>query len=152
MGVAQAAEKPPYERLLRGEDQKQAAALEKQINDLWSAAKFTEATVVAEKVLILRRRVQGPDHWQAADAARRLETLRQAARLPVEQQRQLAEVAGLQAKGTDFSKRAHYVEAERLHRRALAIHPSDANSLPFPSVPGDLALACSTTKTGKTDG
>src|SRR5262249_50908318 len=121
LGVAHAAEKPPYERLLRGEDQKQAAALEKEIGDLWPAAKFTQATVGAEKLLILRRRVQGPDHWQAADAARQLETLRRAARLPVEQQRQLAQVPGFAAKGTDFYQRGRYAEAEQLFRRALAI-------------------------------
>jgi hypothetical protein len=43
MGVAHAAEKPRYERLLQGEDQKQAAALEKQIDDLWAAAEFADA-------------------------------------------------------------------------------------------------------------
>ena len=110
LGVAHAAEKLPYERLLRGEDQKQAAALEKQIGDLWAAAKFTEATVPAEKLLNLRRRVQGPNHWQAADGARELETLRQAARLPDEQQRQLAHVSGFTAKGTDLYQHGKYAE------------------------------------------
>ncbi|TMQ33701.1 MAG: hypothetical protein E6K70_11695, partial [Planctomycetota bacterium] len=47
LAACHAAAKPPYERLLKGGDEKQAAALEKQIDDLWAAGKFADATVPA---------------------------------------------------------------------------------------------------------
>jgi CHAT domain-containing protein len=120
--LTHAADKPPYERLLQGEDKKQAAALEKQIMTAWAAAKFAEAITPAEQALALRRRVQGADHWLTGDAERMLETLRLAARLPAEQQRQLAELPGIQAKAVNLERRGRYAEAEPLKRQILTVN------------------------------
>jgi hypothetical protein len=76
------AEEPPYKRLLQGDDAKKAQALDKQIAELWAAGKFAVAVTPAEQLRDLRRRVQGDKHWQADDAARLAEMLRQAAALP----------------------------------------------------------------------
>src|SRR5262245_58278974 len=94
------AEEPPYQRLLRGDDAKKAAALQKQVKELWGAGKFAEAVAPAEELRALRQRVQGEDHWEVTDAAWEAETLRQAARFPEAKQAALDAVPGLIAKAT----------------------------------------------------
>jgi tetratricopeptide (TPR) repeat protein len=134
--VVALAEEPPYKRLLQGDDATKAAALEKRIEELWAAAKFADAQEPAAEILALRQRVQGEGHWQTSDAARQLETLRQATKLPVKQQQALAEVAGFLAKAQDVMKRGKYAEAEPFYRKALAVyeeilgpkHPDTATS------------------------
>src|SRR5579871_1823304 len=76
------AEEPPYRRLLQGDDATKAGTLKKRVDELWGAGKFAEAAEPAEELLALRRRVQGQGHWEAADAARLLDTLKRAADLP----------------------------------------------------------------------
>jgi tetratricopeptide (TPR) repeat protein len=119
--VAHAGEKPPCERLLKGEDEKQAASLEKQWKDLWAAGKFADATVPAEKVLALRRRVQGAEHWEVADATRELDTLRKASRLPLDEQRELAEVLAIGSNAAHLYNTGRHLESEWLARKVLAV-------------------------------
>jgi tetratricopeptide (TPR) repeat protein len=120
--TAVAAEKPPYQRVLQGEDAGKAQALDKQIAELWATGKFAEALAPAERLRELRKRAQGDRHWQAADAARRVETLRQAAGLPMHKRAALVEAATASAKAAELYRRAKYGEAEPLFRKALAIH------------------------------
>jgi hypothetical protein len=68
--------KPPWQRMLRGDDARQADKLLAQIASLSDAEKFTDAVKIAQEVLALRERVQGKDHWQTTDARRQLEVLR----------------------------------------------------------------------------
>jgi tetratricopeptide (TPR) repeat protein len=71
-----------------------------------------------------------------ADAARQLQTLRQAARLPAAQQQALAEVPATGAKAQELHAQAKYTQSERLFRQALAVreevlgpkHPDTASS------------------------
>jgi tetratricopeptide (TPR) repeat protein len=134
--VVTLAEEPAYKRLLKGDDAAKVAALEKEIEELWAAAKFAEAQKPATEILALRQRVQGKGHWQTGDAARKLETLRQATKLPAKQQQALAEVSGLLAKAEDLTKRGKYAQAEPLFRKVLAVceevlgpkHPDTATS------------------------
>jgi hypothetical protein len=93
------------ETFVKGEDEKQALAYKKRLDQLWPAAKFAEAAEPAEKLLDLRRRVQGQSHWQTVDAARRLETLRLVVRLPDEQQRELAESPDLMRRHQTYRSR-----------------------------------------------
>jgi tetratricopeptide (TPR) repeat protein len=115
------AEEPPYKRLLQGDDAKKAAALENQINDLWTAAKFGEAVKPAEELLALHKRVQGEGHWQVTDAARQVETLCQAAALPAGKRTALAEAPTLDTKADALHERGKDAEAEPLLRKALAV-------------------------------
>jgi tetratricopeptide (TPR) repeat protein len=115
------AEEPPYKRLLQGDDAKKAEALQKRIDELWTAGKFAEAVAPAEELLALRQRVQGEGHWEVIDAARRVETLRRATRLPAAQQQALAEVPHTAAKAAELHNQGKYGEAEPLLRKALAI-------------------------------
>jgi tetratricopeptide (TPR) repeat protein len=134
-GVA-AAKEPPYQRVLKGADAKKAQALEKQIAESWSAAKFAEAVAPAEELRDLRGRVQGPAHWQAADSARQVETLRQAAALPAGKRAALAQARAANAEAQRLYQRGKYAEAEALCRQAVAVfeevlgpkHPLTATS------------------------
>jgi tetratricopeptide (TPR) repeat protein len=120
-GAALAAEEPPYKRVLQGDDAKRAAALDKQVYELCVAGKFAEAVAPAEELRDLRRRLQGDKHWQVADAAEFVETLRQAAALPARKRAALAENPGTIAKAAELNQRGRYAEAEALYRRALAV-------------------------------
>jgi Tfp pilus assembly protein PilF len=110
---------PPYRRMLQGDDAKTAAALEKQINDLWAAGKFEEALGPAEEALALRRRSQGKDHWEAANAARNVETLRHLAQWPAETRAALAGALGSLARAEGLHAGGKYAEAEPLLRKAV---------------------------------
>jgi tetratricopeptide (TPR) repeat protein len=130
------AEEPPYKRLLQGDDARKAAALQKQIEALWATAKFDEAVKPAEELRALRQRVQGEKHWEVADAARLVQTLRQAAALPVGKRTALAAAPALVGKASVLYGQGKYAEAEPLFRQALAVreevlgprHPDSARS------------------------
>src|SRR5437899_1997231 len=62
------ADKPPWQRLLQGEDAKKATEQAKQLEQLQADGKFEDALKVAEALAELREKVQGKDHWQAASA------------------------------------------------------------------------------------
>jgi tetratricopeptide (TPR) repeat protein len=113
---------PPYRLLLQGDEARRAQALAKQADELWAAGKFDEALGPAEEAAALRRKAQGDGHWQAADAARLVETLRRAAALPAEKRAALAEAPGLIRKAAAAHGRGKYAEAEPLLRKALAAY------------------------------
>jgi tetratricopeptide (TPR) repeat protein len=117
------AEEPPYKRTLQGLDALRAAALQKQIDELCASAKFDEAVQPAEQLRDLRRRVQGEGHWEAADAARKVTTLRKAAALAAPQRQALAAAPRIVNQAVGASNgRSQYAEAEQLFRRALAAY------------------------------
>jgi tetratricopeptide (TPR) repeat protein len=116
-GAAQA----PHERLLKGDDARQAATLQKRVDELCGSGTFAEAVSPAEELLGLRQRVQGADHWQTANAARQVHFLRQARRLPVAKQATLVEAAAEMARALALHKEGKYREAEPLLRKALAV-------------------------------
>src|SRR5262249_22915778 len=99
---------PPYKRLLQGDDARKAQALSKRFNELWTGGKFAEAMAPAEELLALRKRVQGEGHWEAADAARLVQALRQAAALSAEKRAALVEATGLPAKAEELTRRGRY--------------------------------------------
>jgi tetratricopeptide (TPR) repeat protein len=116
------AEEPPYKRVLQGDDAKKGETLQKRIDELWAAAKFAQAAAPAEELLALRKRAQGEGHWEVADTARVVETLRRAARLPVAQQQALAAVPPMSAKAQELYAQGKYAQAEPLFRKGLAVY------------------------------
>lgn len=62
--------KPPWQRVLQGDDAKQVEALEKRITDLEKKGQFAEAVAFTREVLSIRKRVQGEDHWETVNADR----------------------------------------------------------------------------------
>ena len=61
------AERPPYERLLQGDDAQKVTELARQLGQELQANQYAKALVVVEEMVALRRRVQGDDHWQIHD-------------------------------------------------------------------------------------
>ncbi|MBA4067682.1 MAG: hypothetical protein C0501_29055, partial [Isosphaera sp.] len=76
--------KPPWQRLLAGEDAKKAVELEKRIVAAEAADDYPEAVKRAGELLELQVRAQGADHWQVADAKEYGERLKAVAALPAE--------------------------------------------------------------------
>ena len=60
--------KPPWQRLLQGEDAKKAAEQERRLAQGQEAGKFEDALKAAQALAELRGQVQGADHWQAVEA------------------------------------------------------------------------------------
>src|SRR5262249_13164775 len=56
--------KPPWQRLLTGDDARKGTELEKRIDELVNADKYVEAMRAGEELFTLRTKVQGTDHWQ----------------------------------------------------------------------------------------
>src|SRR4051794_35549731 len=112
---------PPWQRGLKGEEARKAAALEQQIDELEMAGKFAEAVKPAEAVLALRQQGQGDKHWQTADGARKVRELKQAAGLPPAQQERLAEAVPRDAEAVTLHVRGKYADADPLFRKALTI-------------------------------
>src|SRR5262245_17762842 len=83
--VAHAAEpKPPWQRLLTGDDAKKAAGLQQRIEELEAADQYAEAIERSEELLALRTKVQGADHWETIDQKWDLMALKKVAALPAE--------------------------------------------------------------------
>jgi hypothetical protein len=127
---------PPWKRQLSGEAASQVEKLEQQIAQLQKEGKFAEAIDPAREVAELRTRLQGADHWQAADARRMVDDLRRVAALPEEGRKAMASLEELGQKADAEEQRGHSPEAERINRTLLEIrrrwlgedHPDTASS------------------------
>ena len=90
---------PPWKRQLSGEAASRVQELEHQIAQLQSEGRFSDAIAPAREAAEIRTRLQGADHWQAADARRAVDDLRKIAALPEEGRKAMASVAGARRKG-----------------------------------------------------
>jgi hypothetical protein len=112
---------PPWKRPLSSEPAAQVAKLEQQIAQLRRAGQFAEAIEPAREVGEIRTRLQGADHWQAADARRAVGDLRQIAALHEEGRKAMASAGELVQKADAERQRAHSAESERISRTLLEI-------------------------------
>jgi tetratricopeptide (TPR) repeat protein len=127
---------PPWKRPLSGDTAAQVVKLESQIAQLRREGRFAEAIGPARAVAETRTRLQGGDHWQAADARRTVDDLRAIAALPEEGRKAMASVGHLEHQASAEHQLAHYAEAERISRTLLEIrqrwlgedHPDSAQS------------------------
>ncbi|HEV3024400.1 MAG TPA: tetratricopeptide repeat protein, partial [Pirellulales bacterium] len=108
----------PWKQVLNDDDAKQVAALTARMKD---AVKYADAIPWAEQIAEIRARVQGADHWEAADARRRVVTLKDIAAMPAQAQAELAGVRKIAAGASHLESLDQFSEAEPLHRQALAI-------------------------------
>src|SRR5262245_47480871 len=130
---------PPWKRPLSGEAAARVAKLEQQINQRRGEGRFAEAIEPAREVAAIRTRLQGADHWQAADARRAVDDLRKIAALPEEGRKALASVGELAQKADAEYQRGHYAESERINRTLLEIrrkwlgegHPGTVSSYSY---------------------
>jgi CHAT domain-containing protein/tetratricopeptide (TPR) repeat protein len=113
--------KPPWLRLLQGDNAKNAMELEEQLAALRQAGKFEEALQPAEALARLRQEQQGEDHWQALDARFAAEALRRATRRGKEVQEEYVTSFGLQLKADALVQGWRYREAQALLERVQAI-------------------------------
>jgi tetratricopeptide (TPR) repeat protein len=129
-------QKPPWQRLLQGDDARKARTLDERLQELQEAGKFEEALAVAEELAALRVRVQGADHWQAVDARYTTEALRKAIRAGKDDRADYAASFASERRADALVRTARYREAQPLFDKVLAIrrkvlgedHPDTAMS------------------------
>jgi tetratricopeptide (TPR) repeat protein len=115
------ASKPPWQRLLQGDEAKKAHELEERSVAAWEASKWEEALRAAEQVLELRQKRQGKGHWEAVDALWEVRAFRTAQRQPAKMQEQYAGLPALQQEAAALEVRGRYGEAQPQRQKALAI-------------------------------
>jgi hypothetical protein len=113
--------RPPYKRLLNGDDAKAVTALRKQSASAEERDDYAEAIKAAEEVAAIRTRVQGADHWQVREASFRVSTLRQVAALPGEERKAVREANDLTLQAVNLNAQGRYAQAQLLCEKALAI-------------------------------
>src|SRR5438105_2741710 len=74
--------KPQWQRPLTGADTRKAADLDKRIAELEAADNYAEAIRQREKLLDLRTREQGAEHWQTVNEKWDLTATKKVAALP----------------------------------------------------------------------
>jgi tetratricopeptide (TPR) repeat protein len=128
--------KPPWQRLLQGDDAKKAQELEQRLGSLQEAGKFEEALPVAQRLAELRERLQGADHWEAVNARQAVEAVRRALRQVKGRREEYAASFAWQRQAYGLVERARYREAQALLEKVLAArrkvlgegHPDTAGS------------------------
>jgi CHAT domain-containing protein/tetratricopeptide (TPR) repeat protein len=128
--------KPPWQRVLKGDDARKVEAHEQEIAELEQKGKFADAVTPAREVLAIRSRVQGEDHWETVTARIRAQTDARVADLPGEAQSEVATAIRQTETAEELYKRGHNAEAHPLYEQALAIrrkslgedHPDTAES------------------------
>jgi tetratricopeptide (TPR) repeat protein len=130
------APKPPWQRLLTGDDAKKATGLQQRIEELENGDQYAEAIKRSEELLALRTKVQGAEHWQTIDQKWSLTALKKVAALPAERRAGWRQSVRGAAQAGSLVQKAQYTEAlprwqERLKwcRQVLGEdHPHTAES------------------------
>jgi tetratricopeptide (TPR) repeat protein len=113
--------KPPWQRLLQGEDARKTVQQEKQLGQLQEAGKFAEALKVAEALAELRGKVQGADHWQAANARWEVELLRRLLRQEAEGRQAYARAMALRRQAKSLQAKGRFREARPFLEETLSV-------------------------------
>jgi CHAT domain-containing protein/Flp pilus assembly protein TadD len=117
--------KPQYERLLQRDDAKLAEELGKKIEDAEEADQFDEAVKLSERLLELRVRLQGADHWETVNQIWALDSLRKVAALGPDDRAGWRKVLQGTIEADRFEEKGEYAQAEPLweeyHRLCLAV-------------------------------
>jgi CHAT domain-containing protein len=104
--------KPPWQRMLQGDDAKKAATLVQQIEAAEQADEYDESVQLHEELLALRKRLQGADHWQTADETWDLDIVRKVAALPDDQRSGWRKANEGSAQARQLEAKGQYVAAE----------------------------------------
>jgi CHAT domain-containing protein/tetratricopeptide (TPR) repeat protein len=110
---------PPYQRLLSGQQARQARRLQQEVNRLEARGEYRDAAVPAQQLADLRSRLQGAQHWQAIDAREQVRWLRLRAGWSAKQRADHAEVMKQDRAARQLEDKGRYRDAEPLLRRAL---------------------------------
>jgi tetratricopeptide (TPR) repeat protein len=133
---AEAADKPPWQRLLQGEDARKAEQLQQQIDRHWEAADFDAALRAADELATLRQKVQGADHWQAVSADWMRKAFQTILKRDVADQKAMATVPALMREADTLRSHGRDREEQPLREAILKIerqllgeeHPNTALS------------------------
>src|SRR5262249_26747669 len=128
--------KPPWQRLLSGDDARNGEELEKRAAELEKAGRHVEAITTAEELLAVRTKVQGGDHWETVKHRWSLAVMKKIAALPEAKRREWQKAREGEEEAARLEQRAEYVRAlplrqERLERCREVLgedHPATASS------------------------
>jgi tetratricopeptide (TPR) repeat protein len=113
--------KPPWQRLLQGEDARKADALHERVFESLEGAQFTRALQAARELSELRERAQGKDHWQAVDARWQVEALRRVVGKDKKSQADYAEVFRLLNEARTLMEQGRFQQAHSLLEKMLTV-------------------------------
>jgi hypothetical protein len=111
--------KPPWQRLLTGDDAKKAARLQQRIGELKAADQYAEAVRVYEELLALRTKVQGAEHWETVSDRWSLMALKKVAPLPAEKRADWRQAARADAEAGSLVQKGQYAKALPLRQERL---------------------------------
>jgi tetratricopeptide (TPR) repeat protein len=113
--------KPPWQRLLQGEDARQAQQLEQKLAQQQEAGQLKEALETAQALRRLREKGQGADHWQTVDARWSTEALARVCKQGKEAGQQYAQSGVLQRQAATLLRQGRSREARPLLEKVLLI-------------------------------
>jgi tetratricopeptide (TPR) repeat protein len=111
--------KPPWQRLLTGDDAQKADDLNQRIEALAQADRYADAIAAAEELLALRTKVQGAEHWQTVNEKWQLAALKKIAALPAEKRAGWRQAAEGAATAQALVQQAQYGKAVALWQERL---------------------------------
>jgi CHAT domain-containing protein/Flp pilus assembly protein TadD len=113
------AEKPPYQRLLQGDDARQADALQKRVAEREAADDDAAALQASEELLALRSRVQGMDHYEVVSLQWEIDALRKVAALPAKRRADWRKAVQGEQEAIQLEQRGSAAQALPLRQRLL---------------------------------
>jgi tetratricopeptide (TPR) repeat protein len=113
--------RPPWQRLLQGDDARKAEELQKRLDAQLLAGKFDDALAIAEELAGLRQERQGREHWQAVNARFAFAALRRALRSSKKEQNEYAASFDLQSRAEALEQKGRHREALPLLEQVLTI-------------------------------
>ncbi len=119
--AAHGADDEPWKRVLKGDDARKAAELQKQIDDLSAVGKFAEAVKPAIQLFDLRQRMQSDKHWETVNARVQRDMVKHAAAQSAANRNALVTAIKQMEEAERLYHRTRYADAEPLYRQALAI-------------------------------
>ncbi len=111
--------RPPYERLLTGDDAKKAEELQQQIDKLSKADDYAGAIRSVEELLSLRIKVQGADHYKVVNAKQNLEALSKVAALEVEKREGWRLAMKSESRAAELEAKVRYAAAFPIRQKIL---------------------------------
>jgi tetratricopeptide (TPR) repeat protein/CHAT domain-containing protein len=114
--------KPPYQRLLQGEDAKTAQHLEARLAELTTAGRLAEALTAAEELAELRAKRQGADHYQAIEARWSVEAFRRVSKQGPDVQADFSRCPRLNQAASQSETKGDYKSAIPHREKILAIY------------------------------
>lgn len=130
------AKKPPYERLLQGDDAKKAAEFQKAIEEAEQEDRYKDAITLSQELIVLRTKLQGDDHWETVDERWAIAVRRRVGDFSVQDRDAWRTSQRRKTDAEEFDTQGDYAKAHRLWQQHLQVclrvfgekHPTTAQS------------------------